>query len=95
MKAPVLVHRLAQVEGFSFLVLLGVAMPLKYAFAMPAAVQVVGWIHGLLFVALCAALLYALSAARWPMSRAALVFAASLIPLGPFLIDRRLREYRG
>jgi integral membrane protein len=41
----------ATLEGISFLVLLFVAMPLKYFAGMPKAVSVVGMAHGLLFVA--------------------------------------------
>ncbi|MGN6531837.1 MAG: DUF3817 domain-containing protein, partial [Ginsengibacter sp.] len=37
-------------EGISFLLLLGVAMPLKYLYDFPVAVKVTGWIHGLLFI---------------------------------------------
>ena len=44
---------IGMLEGVSFLVLLGVAMPLKYLAGMPAAVKIVGWVHGILFVALC------------------------------------------
>ncbi|HTO03360.1 MAG TPA: DUF3817 domain-containing protein, partial [Opitutus sp.] len=36
-------------EGVSFLVLLGIAMPLKYLAGEPAAVRVVGMAHGILF----------------------------------------------
>ena len=38
-------------EGISFLVLLGIAMPLKYFLHQPMAVTIFGWIHGILFVA--------------------------------------------
>ena len=37
-------------EGLSFLLLLGIAMPLKYGFDMPLAVKYLGWVHGALFV---------------------------------------------
>ena len=80
-------------EGVSFLVLLGVAMPLKYFAGMPAAVKVVGWAHGVLFVAFCAALLLTTVAAKWPPARAALVFVAALLPLGPFVVDRRMKQW--
>jgi integral membrane protein len=40
------------VEGISLLVLLFVAMPLKYIWDMPMAVKILGWIHGALFIAL-------------------------------------------
>ena len=42
---------IAVLEGVSFLVLLGIAMPLKYYAALPSAVRVGGSLHGLLFVA--------------------------------------------
>ena len=93
-KNPVpLLRATAVVEAISFLVLLGVAMPLKYLAGMPMAVKVVGWAHGALFVAFCAALLYTVVAARWSVGRAALVFVAALVPLGPFLVDQRMKGY--
>jgi|SRR5687768_11797657 len=88
-----LLRYVALVEGASFLVLLLVAMPLKYFAGMPAAVKVVGWAHGALFVALCALLMYTTIALRWPISRSALVFVAALMPLGPFVIDGRMKRY--
>ena len=83
----------ALVEAVSFLVLLGVAMPLKYAAGMPAAVKVVGWVHGVLFVVFGAALLRTMTAAKWPVGRGALVFVAALLPFGPFLVDGRMKRY--
>ena len=82
------------VEGISFLMLLGVAMPLKYLAGQPMAVTVVGWVHGLLVVILCGALLVTLLVAKWPIGRAALVFVAALVPLGPFLIDGKLKQWQ-
>ncbi|MBF9224019.1 DUF3817 domain-containing protein [Hymenobacter ruricola] len=43
----------AILEGVSFLVLLLVAMPLKYLAGQPQAVRPVGMAHGLLFVLYC------------------------------------------
>jgi integral membrane protein len=80
-------------EAVSFLVLLGAAMPLKYFAGLPAAVKVAGWVHGVLFVVLCAALLRTLIVAKWPLGRAALVFVAALLPFGPFVLDRRMKQY--
>lgn len=79
------------VEGVSFLLLLFVAMPLKYFFAFPAAVKVVGFIHGLLFILFCFALFNAKIARRWSVCKALVPFVAALLPGGPFFIDRRLR----
>ena len=88
-----LLRRVALAEGVSFLVLLLIAMPLKYLAGQPAAVKYVGWAHGVLFVALCAVLLWTTVAARWPLARAAMVFIGALLPFGPFVLDRRMKEY--
>ncbi|MEM8782711.1 MAG: DUF3817 domain-containing protein [Planctomycetota bacterium] len=79
-------------EGVSYLLLLGVAMPLKYASGLPEAVHVVGWAHGVLFIALAGFLLIAWR--RVPLSFALTVgvFVAALLPFGPFVADRWLKE---
>jgi len=81
-------------EGISYLVLLGIAMPLKYGANMPGAVRIVGAIHGALFVIFCVTLLRATLTARWPLSRAGLVFLASLIPFAPLWLDRSMRTWQ-
>ena len=81
------------VEAVSYMVLVGVAMPLKYFAGLPGAVRAVGWVHGVLFVAFCAALLVTVVVARWPLGRAVVVFAASLVPFGPFVLDPRMRGW--
>ena len=82
----------ALVEGISFLVLLGVAMPLKYLAGLPQAVTVVGWLHGLLFITFCIALTQAHHEAKWTVWRTGGVLVAALLPFGPFVIDGRLRK---
>ena len=95
MKNPVSLLRLFSLaEGVSYLVLLGIAMPLKYGANMPGAVRIVGSIHGALFVVFCVALLRAMLGARWPISRAALVFVASLVPFAAFWMDRWIRVWQ-
>jgi len=83
---------IAILEGISFLILLGIAMPLKYVAGQPEAVKIVGWAHGILFMIFCVALAIAFRAARWPVRRAAIVFVAALVPFGPFVIDGRLKR---
>jgi len=86
-------RRIGLLEACSFLILVGVAMPLKYFAGQPGAVKVFGWIHGLLFMVFCGALLRTIVIARWPLARAALIFVAALLPFGPFVVDRRMKEY--
>lgn len=88
-----LLRHIALLEGVSFLILLFIAMPLKYWAHNPLPVRIVGMAHGVLFISFCAALLRAHLSARWPLGRSAVVFISSLIPFGPFLLDRRLRAW--
>ncbi len=77
-------------EGASFLLLLGVAMPLKYLAGMPLAVRIVGSAHGALFVAYVIALGLAARERRWGLDRVISLGAASFLPFGPFFADRGL-----
>jgi integral membrane protein len=79
-------------EAISYLLLLFVAMPLKYIADQPALVRWVGWAHGVLFVLYLLAALHAAIAHRWSFSRLFLAFFASLAPFGPFDFDRTLRR---
>ncbi len=79
-------------EGASFLILLGIAMPLKYFAGMPTAVTIVGGLHGLLFVLYVLAIIYATIALRWKFLRVVGAFLAAFLPFGPFIFDARLRK---
>jgi integral membrane protein len=79
-------------EGISYLLLLGVAMPLKYFGNKPEAVLYAGWVHGLLFVLFCLALLHVWIVRKWPIQKAAIAFIASLLPFGTFVLDKSLRK---
>src|SRR4051812_31314637 len=94
MNNPVsLLRRLTLTEGVSFLLLLAIAMPLKYFAGMPMAVKIFGWVHGLLFVSFCFALVRTMLIKGWSFGRAAKVFVASLLPFGPFVLDRHMKEW--
>ncbi|HEX2208050.1 MAG TPA: DUF3817 domain-containing protein [Longimicrobium sp.] len=79
-------------EGASFLVLLGIAMPLKYIAGHPQMVRVVGMIHGVLFLLFVAAVLQVSVSMRWPLRRVLAALAASVLPFGPFVFDAHLRR---
>lgn len=79
-------------EGTSFLILLGIAMPLKYIAQIPDAVLVVGWAHGLLWVLYVLAALRAKIVCKWSMSTLFWAGVASVMPLGPFVFDWWLRR---
>ncbi len=77
-------------EGASFLLLLGVAMPLKYFAGQPEAVRIVGTAHGALFLLYLAAAFLAASEYGWKLRITAALVLASFLPFGPFIADARL-----
>ena len=86
------VRIVGMLEGVSFLLLMGVAMPLKYFAGMPEAVKWAGWTHGMLFVAYALVVLTAWTGGSLSFGKSALAFVASLLPFGPFVIDRKLES---
>ncbi|MDR7317214.1 DUF3817 domain-containing protein [Brevibacillus nitrificans] len=80
------------VEGISYLVLLGIAMPLKYWLDVPVAVKVAGSLHGLFFVLYILALAHVTFQKRWSILKVAGAFIASLLPFGNFVLDARLKR---
>ncbi|RZK26786.1 MAG: DUF3817 domain-containing protein [Flavobacterium sp.] len=87
-------RKVAVAEGISYLLLLFVAMPLKYFADMPLAVKYTGWAHGLLFVLYAATLILAWQEQKWTFGKAVLIFLASLLPFMPFVVDRKLKDER-
>lgn len=78
-------------EGWSFVILLCIAMPLKYFADLPLAVRIVGMAHGVLFLSLCAAALQAqVESDTWPWRRTGWIILGALLPGGPFVVERRL-----
>ena len=77
-------------EGVSYLLLLGICMPLKYMMDMPEPTKIVGMAHGVLFVYYCLLVLWVAFSARWSLVKAGLALIASLLPFGPFVADRKL-----
>ncbi len=86
------VRAVGMVEGLSFLILLGIAMPLKYFAGMPLAVRIVGMAHGVLFILFLLVIVQAWGNKALSFRQAVMAGIASLIPFGPFLIDRRLAQ---
>jgi len=82
----------AFLEGVSLLVLLAVAMPLKYLAGLPLAVRLVGLVHGLAFLAYAVSLVDALASGKWSRRTVLLGLLAGLLPAGTFVFVRRLRR---
>jgi len=79
-------------EGVSFVVLLLIAMPLKYIGGIEEAVKVVGWAHGILFMAYCYFLFQVAGEFKWSAKRSLITFVAALVPLAPFWVDRKVKR---
>jgi integral membrane protein len=91
-----LLRKVGLLEGVSLLLLLFVAMPLKYIWQQPGAVKIVGWIHGVLFVLFMLLLLRVYDQKGWPFTKVIVGFLAAFLPFGTFIFDRQLKkEARG
>jgi integral membrane protein len=77
-------------EGISFLLLLCIAMPLKYLAGKPEMVRVVGMAHGLLFVLYILQVIQAKIEYDWSLKTMVLGIVASVLPFGPFIADAKL-----
>ncbi|MDX9900188.1 MAG: DUF3817 domain-containing protein [Aliarcobacter sp.] len=75
------------IEGLSYLILVFIAMPLKYMFNYPMAVKIVGMSHGVLFILFFVALVMAMNRYKWKFLGFQL-FVYSLLPFGFILIEK-------
>jgi integral membrane protein len=81
----------AWLEGISFLILLFVAMPMKYIGGDPTMVRTFGMVHGLLFALFLITTIQAKIELDWPGGRLARVIGTALIPFGMVVFDRIVR----
>lgn len=81
------------IEGYSYLALLFIAMPLKYLLGVAIAVKIVGMIHGILFISLVILMVPAYFQAQWKFKYNLLFFIASLIPFGTFFTRAKIKAY--
>jgi len=79
-------------EGISFLILLLIAMPMKYFLKIPEAVKVVGWMHGALFIAYIYFGIEVTLAFKKNFVWCFKALAAAFIPLGTFITDKQLKK---
>ena len=80
------------IEGVSLLVLLFIAMPLKYIWQQPMAVKIIGWVHGALFVLFMILAFRVYEQKSWPFKKLILAFVAAFLPFGTFVFDKKLKE---
>ncbi|MBC7450114.1 MAG: DUF3817 domain-containing protein [Cytophagales bacterium] len=86
------IRYVAFAEGVSNIVLMCIAMPLKYFAHMPAATKYPGWVHGILFIVFMNLIVVGVLRLKWSFKRALWAFIASLIPGGTFILDVQLKK---
>ena len=84
-------RKIAKVEGYSFLILLFVAMPLKYVFGILIATKIVGMIHGALWMGYLYMQYEASDEQKWNIKFNLFTFLMSIIPFGTFYLDKKLK----
>lgn len=81
----------ALLEGISFIVLLFIAMPIKYILGEPIVVKLIGMAHGGLFLLFLYLLLVTAKEYEWKLPFISMAFIASLLPFGTFYLDKKLK----
>ncbi|KZE80972.1 DUF3817 domain-containing protein [Myroides marinus] len=83
---------IALLEGISLLVLLFIAMPLKYWLDKPEMVSKVGMAHGVLFILYIVMATVLKNDEKWSWKKYGLICIASVIPFGTFVMEKKLLE---
>lgn len=79
-------HRLGQLESLSLILLVNLAMPLKYLADQPLPVRIGGMLHGLLFMAYLALTLLLAWRHKWPFWFWVQASAAAFVPFGYLIL---------
>ena len=90
-----LLHRFRMIgiaEGISFLILLLIAMPVKYFLKIPEAVKIAGWMHGALFIGYMYFAVEVMVAFKKNIGWCLKTFIAAFIPLGTFVTNKELKK---
>ena len=83
---------LSFIEGSSLLILLFIAMPIKYILGNPHVVRVVGMAHGLLFIALVATIIVVARKEHWAKGLLFFALVSSTVPFGMVFLERKLKQ---
>lgn len=81
---------LSRIEGTTLILLVGLAVPLKYFASFPEGVKLMGPVHGAAFIAYLMGLAEATAAGGWRPREVLRTALLTIIPFGPFFNDRFL-----
>lgn len=79
-------------EAISWILLLCIAMPLKYIWHQPLLVKYVGWVHGILFMAYVIFAYIVKEERNWTFKKLALAIFAAFLPFGTLYFDSQLKK---
>ncbi len=79
-------------DGISLLVLLGIAMPLKYFADLPLAVTYAGSIHGVIFIGYVVSIVIVQLTVGWKFYWNLLALGAAFVPFANFVLDRAVKK---
>ena len=81
---------IAWVVGVGLLLLVLVGMPLKYFAGQPGVVEVIGPLHGFLYMVYLVLVLHLALVQRWSPVRTGLVMLAGTVPFLSFVAERKV-----
>ena len=79
----------AFLEGVSYILLLFIAVPIKYLLDDPTYVKLLGMPHGILFVGYIIFAIIGKNKFNWSYLKFFIISAASLVPFGTFYVDKK------
>jgi len=84
---------MAYIVGVLLLILVFVAVPLRYLADQPFLVSIVGPIHGFLYMVYLVTAFDLAVRARWPFVRTVLVLLAGTVPVMSFVAERKATRW--
>ncbi|MGC6438436.1 MAG: DUF3817 domain-containing protein [Flavobacteriaceae bacterium] len=85
---------IAFLEGLSYVLLLFIAVPIKYIYSDPSFVKILGMPHGLLFMGYLALSFVLRSENQWIKNNFFGILIASVIPFGTFVLENKLKKHQ-
>ena len=80
---------IAFIEGISYILLLFIAVPIKYLIGNPEYVKLLGMPHGILFIMYIICSFIINFELKWSIKDLSIILSASLVPFGTFYVDKK------
>lgn len=80
---------IAFIEGISYILLIFIAVPIKYLIGNPEYVKLLGMPHGILFIMYIIFSFIVNIELKWSIKDLSIILSASLVPFGTFYVDKK------